>query len=113
MYDAVLFDFNFILIKQRNCLALRKFSLYTLFYLSIFFELNVMLKNAQIRTYPVLRDVSLFSAGVGGGGGGGRATIFGGEGHDFFLSCLGEGHNFFQGFLGEGHNFLKVFLLRK
>ena len=66
MYDAVLFDFNFILIKQRNCLALRKFSLYTLFYLSIFFELNVMLKNAQIRTYPVLRPLFL----------GGRVMIF-------------------------------------
>ena len=35
--------------------------------------------------------------------------LAGGEGHNFFPSCLGEGHNLFQGFLGEGHNFLKYF----
>ena len=46
----------------------------------------------------IVRDVSLFS-------GGGRATILGGEGHNFFPSFLREGHNFFQGFLVEGHNF--------
>ena len=40
-----------------------------------------------------LRDVSLFS-----GGGGGKGHYFGGEGHNFFPSCLGEGHNFFKVF---------------
>ena len=43
----------------------------------------------------------------------GKGHYFGGEGHNFFPSCLGEGHNFFKVFLGEGHNFFKVFLLRK
>ena len=33
-----------------------------------------------------------YLAGEGGGGGG---PLFGGEGHNFFPSCLGEGHNFF------------------
>ena len=40
----------------------------------------------------VPRDASLFSRG-------GRATIIlGGEGHNFFPSCLGKGHNFFKVF---------------
>ena len=39
-------------------------------------------------------------------------TVFWGEGHNFFPSCVGEGHNFFQGFLGKGHNFFKVFYLK-
>ena len=51
-----------------------------------------------LRTH--LRGVSLFSRG---------GHYFGGEGHNFFPSCLGEGRNFFQGFLEEGHNFLKYF----
>ena len=51
-----------------------------------------------IKLFSILRDVSLFR---GGGG-----HYFGGEGHNFFPSCMVEGHNFFQGFLGEG---FKVF----
>ena len=46
--------------------------------------------------------MSLFS------GTGGEGHYFGGEGHNFFPSCLGEGHSFFQGFVGEGHNFFKA-----
>ena len=57
----------------------------------------------------VVCDVSLFN----GGGGEGEGHYFGGEGHNFFPSCLGEGHNLFQGFLGKDHNFFKVLLLRK
>ena len=30
------------------------------------------------------------------------ATILGGDGHNFFPSCLREGHNFFQGFFSGG-----------
>ena len=43
----------------------------------------------MVRLRMGIRDLSLFS---------------GGEGHNFFSSCLGEGQNFFQDFLGEGHN---------
>ena len=44
----------------------------------------------MVRLRMGIRDLSLFSGG--------------GEGHNFFSSCLGEGQNFFQDFLGEGHN---------
>ena len=54
-----------------------------------------ILDKMEIRT--ILRTISEqlgtchYLAGEGG-----KATILGGEGHNFFSSCLGEGHNFFK-----------------
>ena len=50
--------------------------------------------------------MSLFSRGGG-------PLFWGGEGHNFFHSCLGEGRNFFQGFLEEGHNFFNSIFIEK
>ena len=45
--------------------------------------------NRFLAASKVIKDVSLFSGG---------GALFGGEGHNFFPSCLGEGHNFFKFF---------------